>query len=142
MLISRHVIFALIVVCSASKHSGTDTQASWYEDKYTIQVVKIFLPKAQIQVYQGFINLHLTFYALKTFQCKHKFLKFVYSGSHVQGVQFCTSLHKIGVLQLEQAVESLCKEAEIKDPQLKRKIWIPSSSTKNKNIPKQTKTPH
>lgn len=33
MLISRHVIFALIVVCSASKHSGTDTQASWYEDK-------------------------------------------------------------------------------------------------------------
>lgn len=58
-------------------------------------------------MYQGFINLHLTFYELKTFQCKCKFLKFVYSESHVQAVQFCTLLRKIGVLQLEQAVESL-----------------------------------
>lgn len=141
MFISIHVIFTLILVCNAFKHSGLDTQALWYEDRYTTQVVNMFLPKAWIQMYQDFINLHLTFYELKTFQRKCKFLEFVYSESHVQAVQFCSLLHKIGVLQLEQAVELLCKEAEVKDPQLKRKIWIPSSPTKNKNIPKQTKTP-
>ena len=131
MFISRHVILALTLVCSASKHSGTDSQASWHGDRYAIQVVNVFLPKAWIQIYRGLINLHLTFYGHTIFQCKCecKFCSFVYREAHVETVQFCTLLHMIGVLQLEQAEESLCKEAEIKDPQLKRKIWTPSSPT-------------
>lgn len=48
MFISRHVIFALILVCTAFRHSGMDTQTSQYEDRYTIQVENIFLPKAWI----------------------------------------------------------------------------------------------
>lgn len=58
-------------------------------------------------MYWGFINLHLTFYEWKTFQNTCKFLKFFYSESQVQAVQFYTLLHKIGVLQLEKVVESL-----------------------------------
>lgn len=46
MFISRHVIFALVLVCSAFKHSGLDTQASWYEDIY--YPGSIFLPKTWI----------------------------------------------------------------------------------------------
>lgn len=47
-LICRCVILALTLVCSASKHSGTDTRASWREDRYAIRVINIFLLKAWI----------------------------------------------------------------------------------------------
>lgn len=108
MFISRHVILALTLVCSASKHSGMDTQASWHEDRCAIQVINFFVPKACIQIYWALINLHLTFYG--RCKCEGKVCSFVYSKAHVQTMQFCILLHMIAVLQLEQRNRSAKKQ--------------------------------